>query len=217
MGRGEEVWGMNEILEWFLNNWKFTVPIILSLVAIVFTAFKDFIIPYFLKPKLEISYYPKEPYKRSAIIINSNSELGTFDRFKVENIGSEIAKGCRCQIYSIKNNKGKKIDLKGFPLMWASRPDSAENFIEAERLNISQGETEFVDLVHTQSYDTTKIFFNSYHNVPIGMANNIPIGEHIIKVIISGENFKPYIVSFKVFEKLDFGGFHIKLLNIKRK
>lgn len=203
--------------EWFLENWKLIVPIVLSLVAIVFTAFKDFILPYFLKPKLEISYCSKEPYKRSAIIINPGSELGAFDRFKVKNVGNETAKGCRCQIYSIKDDKGKKIDLQGFPLMWASRPDAAENFIKAERLNIGRGESEFVDLVHMRSHNTTKIFFNSYHNIPIGMPNNIPVGDCIIKVIVSGDNFRPYIVSFKIYDKLDLNGFHIELKEIKRK
>ena len=203
--------------KWFSENWRLIVPIVLSLVAIIFTAFKDFILPYFLKPKLEISYYSKEPYKRSGIIINPGSELGAFDRFKVENTGKEIAKNCRCQIYSIKNGEGKTIDLQGFPLMWASRPDSAENFIQAERLNISPGESEFVDLVHMRSHDTTNIFFNSYHNIPIGMANNIPIGENVIEIIVSGDNFKPYFVRFKIFEKINLEGFKIELLGIKRK
>ena len=189
----------------------------LAIIAIIFTGLKDFIIPFILKPSLRISYLPKEPYKRSGIIIHPGSNLGAFDRFKVENVGKRVARNCRCQIYSIKNKEGKKIDLRGFPLMWASRPDSAENFTKAERLNIGPGESEFVDLAHMNSNDTTKIFFNSYHNIPIGMANNIPFVENIIKVIISGDNFKPYIVSFKIFEKLDLGGFYIKLLNIERK
>jgi hypothetical protein len=49
------------------------------------------------------------------------------------------------------------------------------------------------------------------------MPNEIPIGEHEIQVIISGDNFRPYIATFKVGKEIDLGGFHIKLLNIKRK
>ena len=199
------------------ENWKLVVPIVLSLVAIAFTAFKDFIIPYFLKPKLEISYFPKEPYKRFPVKIGS-SPLGAFDRFKIENVGREIARGCRCQIYSIKDSENKEIDLQGFPVAWASRPDSIKDFTKAERLDISPGESEFVDLVYMHPHDTTKIFFNSYHNIPIGMINNIPIGDNIVKFIISGNNFRPYLASFKVFGELKhLNGFQIKLLNIKRK
>lgn len=203
-------------LEFMKNNWSIIIPITLSLIAILFTGLKDFIIPVIFRPNLKVSYFPKEPYKRAGIVI-SNGQLGSFDRFKVENIGKNTAKNCRCQIYSIKNKKGKEIDLRGFPLMWASRPDSAENFTKAERLNIGPGESEFVHLAYMHSYDTTKIFFNSYHNIPIGMANDIPIGENIIKVIISGDNFKPYFATFKIFDGLNFGGFKIKLLSIKRK
>ena len=191
--------------------------LIMAGVAIFFVALKDFIIPLILKPNLEISYSPKEPYKRFPIMISPGSNFGAFDRFKVNNVGKEIAKNCRCQIYSIKDKDGKSIDLQGFPLMWASRPDSAENFIQAERLNIGPGESEFVDLVHMRHHDTTQIFFSSYHNIPIGMANSIPIGENIIEIIVSGDNFKPYIVSFKIFEKLELNGFKIKLLKIERK
>lgn len=196
--------------EWFVENWSLIVPITLSVVAIVFTAFKDFIIPLILKPNLKIGYNSKEPYKRAPIMLGG-SIFGAFDRFKIENVGKETAKSCRCQIYSIEDNKGKEVDLHGFPLRWASRPDSVE------RLNIGPGESEFVDLVYMRTDNTTKIFFNSYHNVPVGMDNSIPVGEHIIKIIISGDNFKPYIVSFKILEKFDLSGFHIKLLGVKRK
>jgi len=191
--------------------------LILSVIAILFVALKDFILPYFFKPKLNISYSSKEPYKRFPIMFSS-SNWGAFDRFKVENAGRETAKGCRCQIYSIKDSKGKEIDLQGFPIRWASRPDSAGDFTKAERLNIGPGESEFADLLHMRTDNTTKIFFSSYHNVPVGMSDNIPIGDHIIKFIISGNNFRPYIASFKVFGELkELNGFKIKLLGVKQK
>jgi len=214
--RNRRWWEMINIVKWFSENWTPIVPIVLSIIAILFTAFKDFIIPFILKPKLNISYDSKEPYKRSPIIING-STISAFDRFKIENVGKETAKGCRCQIYSIEDDKGKKMDLQGFPLRWASRPDSAGDFTKAERLNISPGESEFVDLVYMRSDNTTKIFFNSYHNIPIGMPDNIPFESYLIKCIISGDNFKPQIVSFKILKKIDLNGFHIKLLEIKRK
>jgi len=207
---------MNEVI-YFLGMRLEFWTLFLAIIAIVFTGLKDFIIPAIFRPNLKISYFPKEPYKRAGIVIHPGSNLGAFDRFKIENIGSNTAKNCRCQIYSIKNKESKEIDLRGFPLRWASRPDSAESFTKAERLNIGPGESEFVDLAHMRSDDTTKIFFNSYHNIPSGMANNIPIGENTIKIIVSGDNFKPYFANFKIFEELDLGGFHIKLLGVKRK
>ena len=204
-----------DIPKWFSENWSIIVPISLSIIAILFTAFKDFIIPYILKPKLEITYHKKEFYTRSPIILNG-SVMSAFDRFKIKNSGKETAKGCRCQIYSIMNDKNKEMDLQGFPLRWASRPDPAGDFIKAERLNIGPGESEFVDLMHMRSDNTTKMFFSSYHNTPIGMADNIPVDDDIIKIIISGDNFKPYFAIFKVHKKIDLNGFDIKLIGVKR-
>jgi len=188
------------MIDWLRNNWATTIALILSIVALLFTALKDFILPWFFKPKLEITYLQKEPYKRQ-VNINAgpnSTVIGFFDRFKIENIGKNTAKNCRCQIYSIKDKTGKELDLQGFPIKWASRPDSAVDFTKAERLNIGQGESEFVDLAHAQTNAIGYFYFEPYHNVPIGMTNQVPIKNYIVKVIISGDNFKPYIATFKI-------------------
>ncbi len=189
----------------------------LAIIAIVFTGLKDFIIPAIFRPKLRITYSPKEPYKRAPIILSPGSVLSAFDRFKVENIGKVMAKNCRCQIYQVKNEKGKEIDLQGFPLRWASRPDAKTDFNKSERLNIGLGESEFVDLIYMRVDDTTKMFLSSYHNTPIGMGDSIPVDDYIIKAIISGDNFKPYFAIFKIEKKPELNGFKMKLLEIKRK
>jgi hypothetical protein len=185
--------------------------LIIAGIAILFTALKDFILPFFIKPRLKITYFPKEPYKRSAVFLNSSHYPSVFDRFKIENKGQISAKNCRCQIYCIKNKQNKVQDLQGFPLAWASRPD----FVE--RLNIGKGESEFVDLVHMRSDDTTQIFLNSYHNVPVGMPSNVSIDDYFFEVIISGDNFNPYIARFEVLKQPTYGGFKIKLLGVRRK
>jgi len=191
--------------------------LILAGIAIIFTALKDFILPFIIKPNLKITYVNKEPYKRFPIFLNPGSILSAFDRFKVENIGKATAKNCRCQIYQVKDSNEKEVDLQGFPLRWASRPDSGIDFSKAERLNIGPGESEFVDLIYMRSDNTTKMFLSSYHNTPIGMGDNIPIDDYIIKAIVSGDNFKPCIVSFKIEKMPELNGFKIKLINIKIK
>ncbi len=177
----------------FINNWAFIIPIILSIIAIVFTAFKDFILPWFFKPELEITYGKKEPYNRQVPIIESNSvNVGFFYRFKIRNIGKKTAKNCRCQVYSIKNKRGNELDLQGFPLKWVSRPDSKE------RLNISHGESEFVDLANTRIDSVGYFYLEPYHNVPIGMNNQVSLDYYALKIIISGDNFKPYFATFRI-------------------
>ncbi|KKP30770.1 MAG: hypothetical protein UR15_C0001G0015 [Parcubacteria group bacterium GW2011_GWA2_31_28] len=182
------------------NNWAILIPITLSLVAIIFTAFKDFILPWFVKPKLQITYEKGEPYKRQANINAGQNQLvvGFFDRFKIKNVGSETAKNCRCQIYSIINEKGKELHLQGFPIKWASRPESAIDFIKAERLNLAPGESEFVDLTNTRIDNVGYFYFQPYHNVPIGMDGQVTLKDYTLKIIISGDNFKPYFATFEI-------------------
>ncbi|MGV8131835.1 MAG: hypothetical protein ACP5N7_07085 [Candidatus Pacearchaeota archaeon] len=186
--------------DFLLSNWREITPIILSLIAIAFTGLKDFILPYFFRPELKVTYESKTPFRRQANIVSGPNQwvIGFYDRFKVENIGNDSAKNCRCQIYSIKENNGQEFDVQGFPIKWASRPDSAADFTKAERLNIGPGESEFVDLVRTQSDNSRDFYLSPYHNIPIGMTSQIPIKDYIIKVIISGDNFKPYIAVFEV-------------------
>lgn len=207
MGEGSVVFfGMR------LEYWS----LIISLIAILFTALKDFIIPRLLRPKLQFTYYPKEPYKRAPVVI-SPGIIGFFDRVRVENIGRDIAKNCRCQIYSIENSEGKSFDFHGFPLRWGSRPESAIDFIKAERLNIAPGESEFIDLAYFRSDVSIAIQFNKYHNVPIGIPDNLPLDNYKIQIIVSGENFKPYIIALKILKKTTFQGLAIHLLGVKRK
>lgn len=208
--------GVGLIFDWVRNNWAIIIPVILSLIAIIFTAFKDFILPWFFKPKLKISYLPVPPYKRHSIVL-TGSILSAFDRFKIENIGKSTAKNCRCQIYSIKNKEGEELDLQGFPLKWANWPDMLSGFERKERINIGLGESEFVDFVYMRGDDTTKIFLSSYDRSVLGKGDNLYINNYNIKVIISGDNFKPYIASFKIGKQAKMDGFEVKLLDVRRK
>ena len=201
---------------WPLENWGILLSIILSSLAIIFTALRDFILPSILIPELKISYFSRPPYKRHSIVL-TGSILSAFDRFRIENIGRRAAKNCRCQIYQIVDNKGRNLDLQGFPLKWANWPDMSGGFEKKERINISRGESEFVDLVYMRGDDTTKIFLSSYEKEIFGKGDNIEIGNYTFHVIISGDNFKPYLASFEIKRDTKLDGFEIKLLEVRRK
>jgi hypothetical protein len=201
--------------DWFLTNWVVVISILLSVVAISFTALKDFVLPWIIRPKLKLSYLPNSPYKRQAVL--TGSRFFVFEKFKITNTGKAIAKNCRCQIFQIKKNRGLDRDLQGFPLRWASFPDKIGSFEKNERLNIGPGESEFVDLLHMRDDDTTKIFLSSHDSSVMGKGDDIEIGDYIIQVIISGDNFKPYIADFKIERMPQLDGFKIKLLKFRRK
>ena len=63
------------IIDWINDNWATIIPIIISLIAILFTGLKDFILPWFFKPKLEINYLPKEPYKKGPVTGYQSNEI----------------------------------------------------------------------------------------------------------------------------------------------
>lgn len=208
---------MSILSEWLKSNWNIIVPILLSIIAIIFTAFKDFILPWFFKPKLNITYLPEAPYKKGPIVKNSGHLIENYERFKVENVGRVVAKNVRCQVYQVKDHDNKSFDFQGYHLKWASRPESTQDFSKVERLNIGIGESEFVDLVYMRTDNTTNIYFNKYPNIPSGMNDYLPIGDYLITALVSGDNFKPYLASFKVHKKLEFTGIRMSLEEIKRR
>lgn len=164
--------------------------IIISIVALVFTLMKDFIIPLFKRPKLKFVYAPRSPFLRDCPM--SGAINGCFLRFSIKNYGNRPAINCRCQIISINTKNGNPyLDYQGFPLNWAARPE------KPERLNISRGETEFIDLVRSQD-NSNAIFLESYHKAGIGIPSILDPGEYTITVLFSGDNFSPYKIKFQV-------------------
>ncbi len=175
--------------------------LILSIVAITLTLLKDFILPLFFRPRLAIRYLDNNPFRRKDVwIADAQGIVGTFIRFSIKNIGNVPALNCRCQISRVEKEQKNFNDYMGFPLRWASRPESVINQASGERLNIGVGETEFVDLLSTLSANTN-MFLQKYHNVPIGINEIIPAGEYSIFVLCSGDNFSPKEIRFIVDRK----------------
>lgn len=174
------------------------LAIILSVVAILFTALKDFILPWFIRPNLVFTFEDRRPFRRDRVNLKRTPGLmGTFWRFSVRNIGKSSALNCRCQIERVLRNGESYNDYAGYPLRWASRPESVINQIEAERLNIALGETEFIDL--GAAVNNAPVFvLQKYHNVDIGMPDFLEPGRLDIFLIFSGDNFNPYRLHFRM-------------------
>lgn len=192
-----------------LEIWAF----IISLIALMFTFLKDFILPWYFKPKIEFTYENKPPFRREDVTIDKGSNLkGTFLRFSVKNVGRRPALNCRCQI--LKVNKGNNIygDYQGFPLRWASRPESLINQTSGERLNLGIGETEFIDLAASTNKDNF-IYLQKYHNIDIGIKEVIECGKYNLFLIFSGDNLEPYFLHFTIDRKdsIDHKAIHAKL------
>lgn len=172
--------------------------LIISFIALTFTLMKDFILPWFLKPKIKFEYKEQTPYRRENIIINRDlKNIGCFLRFSITNTGNRPALNCRCQVLKVEKDFKRYGDYQGFPLRWASRPESIIDSTQGERLNIAVGETEFIDLA-VSSNNNNYINLQKYHNIDIGIKEIIEPGEYLMTLIFSGDNFKPYNVKFQI-------------------
>lgn len=194
----------------------------ISIIAIIFTALRDFILPHFLKPELEFDYKEKKPFRRKDIQIvdmsahvrqikEDHTHIGTFLRFKIKNVGRRPALNCRTQIKNVLKDGNIFEDYTGFPLRWASKPEAKE------RLNIGIGETEFIDLLATSNKEKG-MKLQKHHNLPIGIFETIPPGKYTLEVLVSGDNFKPYLLSFLVNKKdsLDYNDISLKYNGLKK-
>ncbi len=177
-----------------IDIWAF----IIACIALLVTMMKDFILPMLIKPKLEFTYREERPFRRSNVAINRDSDmLGAFFRFSVKNIGRSPAINCRCQIEAVKKQDAIFGDYQGYPLRWASRPESSIDSVNGERLNIGRGEIEFVDLAVATNHKPW-IHLQKYHSVDIGMSDIIEPGVYDVHLLFSGDNFSPYRLEFHI-------------------
>ncbi len=203
--------------------------IIISFVAILIALLKDFILPFWKKPKLEFEYKEKVPFRKeniaignlklkSASVVNEIKPLGTFLRMKVKNNGKNPAINCRCQIFNIVKESEVLNDYEGFPLKWASRPELILDQRNAERLSIGIGEQEFIDVAVAVNTDK-KIHFEKYHSIPIGIPETLLPGKYELNLLFSGDNFRPYQISFKLQKKDNYNinEIYIKLIGVEQK
>lgn len=176
-----------------------------SLAAIIIALLKEFILPWFYKPKLEFKYEESPPYRRANVqqisrLPNQQTTYGTYLRFSAKNYGSRPAINCRCQVSRIEKDTKPFGDYEGYPLRWANRPESIISQASGERLNLGIKEKEFLDLACTMN-SNKYIILQKYHDVPIGISDTIDPGTYDIYLVFSGDNFQPYFLHFKIWKE----------------
>jgi len=169
------------------------IAIAISIIALIFSLLKDFIIPCFQKPKLKFKFENDIPFRR----FTTSHTRSCFLRIRVRNVGKTPALNCRCQILSIEKDNEIYGDYTGCPVRWASRPEKDVNPLDRERLEIGQGESEFLDTA-TANYCDEKIHLCQYHNEGIGTPIELEPNVYNVVIIVSGSNFRPYVLSFRI-------------------
>jgi len=71
------------------------IAIAISIIALIFSLLKDFIIPCFQKPKLKFKFENDIPFRR----FTTSHTRSCFLRIRVRNVGKTPALNCRCQIF----------------------------------------------------------------------------------------------------------------------
>ncbi|OLT58064.1 hypothetical protein BJP37_02410 [Moorena bouillonii PNG] len=92
------------------------------------------------RPKLEVTYEDKSPFKKHAQIIET-WESSVFVRVRVRNRGSNIAKGCTGKVVSWCAGKEETDDFDPVRVHWVSNPPDDDGPI-----SLAVGEFEYLDV-----------------------------------------------------------------------
>ena len=170
------------------------IAVIISFFALIVTVTKEFLIPLFFKPKLEITGKNKPFY------IEDGQNLGRhrYLRLKIENLNSRWslnAKNCCVKLVEVK--KGDKL-MQPFtpaPLKW-SIYDEENGIIMTRKHDLAKGELHFVDLCHEDDHGKRILRFQTPIN-PLLLETFDP-GKYTFKIGIFGDNFEPKFETFEV-------------------
>ncbi|MBI2148972.1 hypothetical protein HYU23_04785 [Candidatus Woesearchaeota archaeon] len=186
----------------FLKN---HISIIIAIVALVFTALKDFIIPYILKPRISMEAKNDEECIEDC---GEESQIKSrWLRLKLINKSgffSNKAKNCYVKLLGIYNSNHEKMHpFSQFPLPWVCY----NNY----KNDLSKGETHLIDLVY--EYGTKRrLYVNGKdYPIPVKLLNKLIPGKYIFKVGVYGDNFNPKFYDFTVELGNQFG--ELKFIN----
>lgn len=188
------------------------ISLFISFFALVLTLARDFIIPYFFKPKISLEGKNDEECIEDALSITQCPPAFNGDcyspaiaedmrwlRLRLKNEGgffSKTAIKCYVKLVEIRDNQNKKIKpFNAFPLKWSQYP--------TPKNNLSKGEYHLIDLAYERRSERT-LYPAAYSNfeLPNLLLDKkdelLGPGIYSFKVIVYGDNFEPVEKEFKV-------------------
>lgn len=179
--------------------------LILSGIAVVFTALKDFIIPFFFRPKISIETNNNDCIENitSGTIVKHGKRIfgaapSRWLRLKIKN-GSGFcrrpARNCYVKLFEVRDSSNRKVvPFSPFLLKWGT--------YETRKGDLAPGEYHFVDLVHEKP-GLSKLWIQG--PVPEEFQNKLLPDLYTFKVSAFGDNFNPVSSEFKILFGKKFG------------
>jgi len=184
------------------------VVAVATFLAVLVALFKDNFLIWFNRSKIKLGLSNATPHVVQSV--GSIPQLIKYFRLRVINKGRWVAKNCLVKIISIKlKDNSKESLIEPDRLIWSSAPLDMNYRIEnphisePEKLNpifkekkdISPyGGWEFCDLFLINTFNLTKLFFNSLDR------REVPINrEYEILIEVTGDNFKPKRAKIETF------------------
>lgn len=181
----------------------------ISIVALIATLTKDFFIPLFFKPKLEIIIKNNDSFVRTAHF--GSGEKSRWMRFLIKNKDSFFgarAKRCRIKLLKIRDSDDNLIlPFDQAPLPWTVYKNVGG--FPAYRNDLSKGESHFIDLVYEkENVSYIKPACLSLPNsllIKMEKKEVLTPGIYKFKIGVYGDNFKSFTRTFKLSFETVFG------------
>ncbi len=174
------IWGVPTVV-WAL---------ILSLVAILLTLLKDFIIPAIFKPKISLLVNNDdciENIQKGPSFVGGKVFFGASPsrwlRLRITNAEGfwrRPARNCYVKLFWVYDDKGNRIiPFSPVLLKWSG--------FDEVKANLAPGDYHYVDLVHELQFRKLQI----QRPVPAEFSEKLVPGEYTFKIGVFGDNFKP--------------------------
>ena len=183
------------------------IAVVVSFCALRISSCKELILPYIIKPKIEVSYGNSYECIHGIYTWENNEpqEIGFSLRLRIQNNGNSTAKGCYVKLISVRDSEGKKIEqFDPAPLKWV--------IFDTDKIDLAKKEHHLVKLV-SQSLNTD-FFIPSTLDIPNDLLWNLKkhgAGRYRLDITIYGDNIEPVskqigIIVEHDYIKLRFGG-----------
>lgn len=175
--------------------------LIIAIISLTITIFKDYIKPWLFSPKLEL-YGKNDNYH---IEEAENLTKHRYMRLKIKNSDcffTPTAKNCYVKLNEIRKDNKLMYPFTPTILKW-SLYDEEKEPITKRKHNLAKGEYHFIDLC-SESEKGKKILFFQTPLTP-KLAEKLEPGKYTFKIGIYGDNFKPKFETFNVEYTENFG------------
>ena len=166
-----------------------------TLGAVLVALFGPMLWGWWRKPRLEISYEPREPYCRYTWLLERGNPESHWVRVKVTNGGRGTAKRCKGKMIAVYRADGSlREDRDSMLLHWAGMlPEQG-----LEPLDLAREEHQLLDVVHARS-DRRDAALVVADPTPAGFPKELEAGQpHRVRLAVYADNADPVTKDFVI-------------------